>query len=362
MFQIHLRPRLLPAAAIALFAGAALAQQPVPPASDAPVLKGPQVQDGGIPGMRRPFGDGQGGDPKQRLADRPVPQREFMRALDSLHDENTPENLRLTDEQQEKIRAVNEDFQKAVLDFRQQHRAEIAELRKSAPNSPNSPAPGAAPGPADPDKMTDADAPQRPPQPPPEGTPARQKFEELRALAPNPKDYQARIFAVLTEAQRPIVEKNLQHIRQELGDAAYANRAKQEVHRQLQKGRAQLDAIANGGPVDLSKLPPRLRERLEAMTPEEREEAIKKFRERYANRAPGAAAGEAPDSAPSTQGAPARAARNAMPADLQETWSSLSPEERRALVQRARELAAQRSGAANTTPPAPAPPSPPPAN
>ncbi|MGH7244667.1 MAG: hypothetical protein ACREJD_14740 [Phycisphaerales bacterium] len=314
------------ALALLVAAGAPVAMAD-PDSGDA-VLKGPKVTDGGVPGTRRPFGDGQGGDNKQKLADRPIPQTEFMRAIGALRDDNTPDTLRLTEDQQTKIRAINKEFEQSMRAFREAHKGEFEEMRGKfgdrgrPPRGDNKPA---APN-ADGDQMA---PPPPPPQPPPHGGPgqgpdgaARQKFEELRAQAPSPKDAQAKIFAVLTDAQKPVVQERLESIKKDMAERGLEGRAREEVRRRLQKQ----GADGAQGKFNADNLPPKMQERLANMTPEEREQAIQRFRERGGRGGPDAKrpAGDGPD---------------AIPADLRETWQSLTPEERQFLIEKLREKA-----------------------
>lgn len=306
------------------------------PDAGEPVLKGPKVVDGGVPGTRRPFGDGQGGDNKQRLADRPIPQMEFMRAVNVLRSGKTPESARLTEEQQTRIKEINVEFEQSMRAFREAHKDEFEEMRGKFGDRGRAPKGDRKPGP-------NADGDQMMPPPPPDGGPrpeagkgpdgaARQKFEELRAQAPSPKDAQAKIFAVLTDEQKPIVTERLDSIKQEMAERGLEGKAREEVRRRIAKQNGP-DEEKAGRPVDgpgrfdPENLPPKLKERLANMTPEEREQAIQKMRERGR----GGPGGMRP-----RQDGP-----DALPADLRETWESMTPEERKFLIQKLRERAAE---------------------
>ncbi|MBL8886523.1 MAG: hypothetical protein JNK16_07675 [Phycisphaerales bacterium] len=310
--------------ALALVVAAGVPVALAEPAAGDPVLQGPKVVDGGVPGTRRPFGDGQGGDNKQRLADRPMPQMEFMRAVGALRDESTPENLRLTEEQQAKIKAINQDFEQSMRAFRDAHKGEFEEMRGKFGDRGRPPRGEGKPGP-------DANGDQMAPPPPPpskEGAPAdgavRQRFEELRAQAPSPKDAQAKIFAVLTDEQKPIVQERLETIKKTMAERGMEGKAREEVRRRIQK---QNEAGGAQGKFDPANLPPKLQERLANMTPEEREQAIQRFRERGGRGGPDA-------KRPAPIGGP-----EALPADLRETWESMTPEERQFLMEKLREKA-----------------------
>lgn len=328
-----MKARNLSAAILVLFAGAALAI--AEPAPSDPVLKGPQVKDGGVPGSRRPFADRQPGDNKQRRADRPMPQMEFMRAVNVLRDESTAANLRLTDDQQKKIQEINKEFEQSVRSFREEHKAEFQAMRSQGEGQfgergrpPRRPGPqsGDAPPPPPPESKDGPEGSEMAPPPPEHPAPPtqpdaamRQRFEELRAQAPTPKDAQAKIFAVLTDEQKPIVQERLESIKKEMSERGPRDRARSG------------GPLGSGGPnqgrFNPDNLPPKLQERLANMTPEERQEALAKFRERGPR-------GGGP-------GGQNRPAPEALPADLQETWNSLTPQERNFLMQQLRERAAE---------------------
>ena len=78
------------------------------------------------------------------------------------------------------------------------------------------------------------------------------------------------------------------------------------------------------------------------MTPEEREQAIARFRERAQNRGPRPEGG--PQGGP--QGGPGgpnqkRPGPDALPEDLRQQWESMTPEERKFLMDKLRERAAE---------------------
>lgn len=302
------------------------------PEADEPVLQGPKVVDGGVPGTRRPFGDGQGGDNKQRLADRPMPQMEFMRAVNALRAESTPESARLTDEQQAKIKEINQEFEKSMRAFREEHKAEFEDMRGQFGDRgrpPRGPKPDGEAMMPPPDGGAKPEGGKGP-----DGA-ARQRFEELRAQAPSPKDAQAKIFSVLTDEQKPIVTQKLDSIRQEMAERGLENKAREEVRRKLAKQDGEKGGPPggpDGGPrrFDPQNLPPQVKERLANMTPEEREQAIQKMKERAQNR---------PQGGPDGRRQRMKEQVDSLPPDLKETWESMTPEERRFLIQKLRERA-----------------------
>ena len=98
---------------------------------------------------------------------------------------------------------------------------------------------------------------------------AKARLKELLEGAPSPADTQAKMWGVLKADQKVVVEKELARLKDEASKRG---------------GRPGAAGGAGGkgaqGDIDVSKLPPRMRERLEKMTPEEREAAIQEYRKR----------------------------------------------------------------------------------
>src|SRR5262245_31437004 len=109
--------------ALLLTAGTALAQttQPTDPA-----LKGPAVKQAGVPGENRQFGDGKAKH-KERMGTE-IPHRLFMRSLDALRGDSADASVRLTADQDSKIKAINDAFMADVTKYREAHQGEAREL------------------------------------------------------------------------------------------------------------------------------------------------------------------------------------------------------------------------------------------
>lgn len=126
--------RFLSAAALALITGSALAVQPQ--TENAP-LRGPQVRDAGRPDR---------GQPADEMAQKQIelPFQAYVAALRSLQ-RGEDESLRLTAEQAQQIRQINQAHREATREFMEQHREEIQNLRRvSGEREPM--APDARPG------------------------------------------------------------------------------------------------------------------------------------------------------------------------------------------------------------------------
>lgn len=294
--------------ALVALAGSAAAQNAPEPKPGEPVLGGPPAQDASVPGQKRSFA-GAGNQGKERLADRALPPRVFVQALEALRVPDAAEGVRLTAAQEESLRAIHTEFTASVQAFRESHRDEIADLRsKLSPEarakldqkaraaglgvfaeSPERSGKDGVKG-----KGADRSRPKRSPEaaePPADQMelPAsaasderiRRRLAEILQGAPNPKDAQAKAMSVLSDPQRAVVKTEIERLR-----------------------KAQEQKRAEGAPAaDLSDLPENARRRLENLPPEQRQQAIKRFREQRAKRggepkpAPKPHEGDVPDPA-----------------------------------------------------------------
>lgn len=279
---------LVVTAGLALNAGA-LAQ------SDDDALGGPKVKDNSVQGERRTL-TGKG-DEKFARAGR-LPPRTFERAMGVLHADDAPENLRLTDTQEGQIKNIREEFLGQMRDYIAEHKDEVQQLREKlparergrvdqflgggrGPGGPGGPegerrprgkgdGKGERPGKGGPDGAPpppprDSDAMQgdEPMVDAGETEAAKARLKELIDGAPKPADAHARVMAVLTEAQREAVNKEVERLQKEAADRG----------REAPKG----EPGAGGGPREefLKNLTPEEREKLKNMSPEERREFVK---------------------------------------------------------------------------------------
>lgn len=114
--------RLVASAAFALFvsAGGVYAQD------DRPPLRGPDVKDVSPPGERNSFVRG-GKDRKDQAGERGAPVA-MMRAIRALHAPETPEDLRLSPEQDQKIKGIMDAVHDDMRAFRDAHGQEVRDL------------------------------------------------------------------------------------------------------------------------------------------------------------------------------------------------------------------------------------------
>jgi hypothetical protein len=290
---------------LATLAGSTFAQPKDDGNKDA--LKGPSVKDGGVPGENRKFNGGNGQPRKDRA--REIPEMAFMRAIGALKGDKVAEADRLTAEQESKIKAINEEFRNARQKYVADHKQEITELRDQLPprerrrvdgflnvDGPKGPAEGrpkdgdAKKGPREDrkdDGMMEGDG-QKVDEAKAEA--ARTKLKELLDNAPKPADSHAKVYAVLSDSQKKIVEGELARQREEMekrGGRPGKDGPKREFDDSDEGpgGKKPEGAPKTGRPGGpggdvrekmLEKLTPEEREKLKTMTPEERREFIKK--------------------------------------------------------------------------------------
>jgi hypothetical protein len=281
--------------AVVASAGLAAAQEKKQADAEKTVLGGPAVNDAGLPGQKRSF-SAAGKSRKDRMEERGTPPRIFIQALGVIRGDQVGEGARLTAGQDEMIRVIHEDFQATMRAYREAHHQEVAALRDKL--SPESRAkfdertraagfggggdlerrPGKGKGKdaakkgEKADEMMDAPAKGKGKGAAgSEGDEAiKQRLVEIMEGAPKPKDAQAKVMSVLNEPQKSLVGAEIERLRKESEE----KRPK---------------AAAGAAGADLSGLPEGARERLKNMTPEQREQAVKRFQERRAQRQGGEA-------------------------------------------------------------------------
>ena len=272
------------ALALVILAGTAIAQSQ-PKKADEPALKGPAVKEGGVPGENRQFGDGKVKG-KERMGTE-IPHRLFMQAVNSLRGETVDASVRLSDEQDSKIKAINDAFMESLSKYRADHMEEAKGLIKQLPPDEQRKAreflgreargldgkapklgekgkgKGKPPADATPDDMTGQTDAKK-------AEDAKTKLRELFEGAPKPADTHTQIFGVLNDAQKAAFQKQLDSLKKEMQDRAGEKR--------LDKKAAAKDPAA----VDLTdpRIPEQMRERLKNMSPEERQQALQRLQER----------------------------------------------------------------------------------
>lgn len=189
-------------------AAASLAQS-----SDAP-LKGPQVQDRKVPGVEGKFGEG--GNEKNKLqSEQRIPPRVYKDALGTLKGDQAPADVRLSAEQEMKLKSIVDEFESSSKAFMQANRAKIAELRKARENGEDG---GGG-----------------------KGDSSRAAYRDLMQQAPKIEDAWTKVWAELSPAQQNAVNAKLDEFR------ARASEMRQNEYVQKRLNR-KLDKPGNGGP------------------------------------------------------------------------------------------------------------------
>lgn len=256
-----------------------------------PPLKGPAVKDGSVPGEQRKFA---GGGARERMQGE-IPHRIFRQALDSLRGEKAGEAVRLTAEQDRRIREIEEAFFDDVAAFREKHGEEVRSLIAKMPPEDRRRAAEFLRGPgrpmADRPVRKEGGGGEQATTPKAEVDPkaaqeARERLKEIIQAAPKVGDVHAKMVAVLSEAQREALKSELDRLRKEIQkERESALQRKPGKEGEQVEGQSPAGGKKRAG-AGQGEIPARLRERLKNMTPEEREEVLKRFRERQKERQP----------------------------------------------------------------------------
>lgn len=238
------------------------------PPADRP-LAGPPVKQDRPAGLGGQFSDGKG-DRKGPMTER-VPMRLYSQAVERLRAEDAPADLRLSREQEQEIRQIEMNFRNVMQEHVRRARVEGGAQVKPLPPT----------GEVDKDQMAA------------ENQRARARNQEFMRNAPDPTDAQVRIYAVLNPAQQKFVEGEVAKVQAELEK----RRTEEYMQRQLQKKKGEgqpAPAIAPGpiaGAPEGRERMRRLAERLQQLSPEEREQLLSRIEAELDRRGIGAGDG-----------------------------------------------------------------------
>lgn len=311
-------------AAVGLTASAALAQSK--PGGDKPlepVLKGPEVKDRDVPGVAGAFGTG-----ARRMAER-IPPEVLREALGVLLGEDVAPDLRASEEQATRIRAIGEEFRAAQRAYMAEHRAELIELRREAnltgrgaqeiDRAIGRARPGDAPRERSRQRDTEPTMEQEGSMPMDSAAQekqdaARQRLRTIMEGAPRVEDFYTRIWESLTEPQRKAVDGKLDEWR-----AAEDKRREEAYVRQRMQDRER--AAAAAGPDAARRAQPQRDRRMPEREMQEEPMAEK-----------GMPAGDQPGARPRTERPnPASAQRRER---LMRLFERLTPEQQENLLER----------------------------
>lgn len=172
-----------------------------PPAPKSDPLSGPSVTDKVAPGSHGTFGGGAEKSDKKR-GEQEIPHPAFMKAVQEAIGDAAPADVRATPELQDKIRAVSDEFSQAQRKFAQENRGELAKMRGAGGKGKGQPgAEGGKPGGGEPDAEREA---------------MLEKARELRERAPKAADAHTKIWAMLSELQQKAVQVRLDAFKEEM--------------------------------------------------------------------------------------------------------------------------------------------------
>jgi hypothetical protein len=266
--------------------------QPRTPREEPPPLRGPEVRPNRPAQLEDRFSAGQRGG----MDGRGMPLREFQRIVTQLGEESTPANLRLSAEQKTKIQDIQQQFRRDMAAAQQRGGARGEGAQRPAggdeqrPQRPAGRGQGAGAGG---ERPAPADRPQQ-------GRPQRGEAQGGQAggmMGPGPgaagmrpQDVQTKIWAVLTEPQQKHVEQEMEKVRKEMEAQRMEDYARRRVAERQGGENRPADPAAAGRPAapgapgtaagEDRPVPERLRriaERLRELSPEQREEVLKKI-------------------------------------------------------------------------------------
>lgn len=258
-------------------------------------LGGPRVSDGGVPGENRRF-SGESGL-KRKDMQRNIPHRVFMRSFDSLRGQDVPDSLRLSAEQETKLKEINDGFLADTRSFREANSAETRKLIEQLPREQRVQAMQLLRGPGGPDGDFSARA-QRPflkdskgkkegdagsggmmdeaGRHDNEANAARDRLREIFESAPKLADVHAKMYGVLSQEQKAAVEKQLAALTSEI----------EKRRKDTADGLMQEKSDHAGSDKPSGVVRERVRQRVQNLSPEQREEFMRRIQERRAENGP----------------------------------------------------------------------------
>jgi hypothetical protein len=181
-----------------------------------------------------------------------IPMRSYAEIIDKLRGDQAPAGLGLSDEQDHKIGAIEQEFREAAKEFAQKMRQERG-------------AQGAPP----PDEKAGKGE-----------RPRREMAQEMMKNGPKPGDYQTRIWATLNEKQQVFVKTELDKVREDL----QKKRGEEMMNRRLEQKKGDKGAAkpAEGRPGEASPVrerAQRIMRRMAQLPPEDRDRLLKRLEE-----------------------------------------------------------------------------------
>lgn len=265
MRQIHTT-----ALAILAFCGSALGQEAPARSEEQQPLQGPRVVEQRAPHVQDQYSDGL----RQGRMGVQIPMRAYSDVISKLRGDDASADLKLSQDQEQRIIAIEQEFREATRAFAQQAREQREQQRRGQNG---------------------------------EERPAREMVQEAMRNGPRPGDYQTKIWAVLNEKQQAFAKVELDKVRDEMqkrrGEEAMQRRMEQRRPQdagQPARPNAQVPANPDRRPAaDEGDVRPlrerglRLMRRIAQLPPEERDQLLQRIEAELDRRGvPGAA--EAP--------------------------------------------------------------------
>ncbi|MBX3358612.1 MAG: hypothetical protein KF745_09290 [Phycisphaeraceae bacterium] len=204
-------------------------------AQSEPALKGPQVKDREVPGVREQFSDGEQQGKGMRQIRMPMPV--FIDALKAIQGDSAPSDIRVSAELEAKIKGEIQKFEADRRAFAVNHRDELRSLRQSSGQGADRPVRRPA---AEGDAMNEAPAAGQAPASK-ERQAAIEKLRELEKSSPKVEDLYTRVWEQLSVPQRQAVDARLDEWRQR------AAKEREERYVRERVGRKAPGAAADGG-------------------------------------------------------------------------------------------------------------------
>lgn len=257
-----------------LAAGAAGQSQPDKP------LGGPEIGKERPPHLQDRFGEGRG-DRRDAMAERGIPMPAYQRIIGQLRGESAPEGLRLSEDQERKIAAIEQDFRESMRGYAQKARQEAGDGDRPARPRAARRGQGDQAG-EKPDQMA-----------PPDAEAVRERREEIRRNAPKPQDWQVKMWAVLSAPQQKFVDEQVKAVQAELEKRRGEEYMKRQIERMEKENAARPPAPppdrpnagapdrpgpAAAGPEGRER-GRRVLERLQQLPPEQRQRILQRLEE-----------------------------------------------------------------------------------
>lgn len=193
--------------------GSALGQEAPARPEEQPPLQGPRVVEQRAPHVRDQYSEGN----RQGRMGVQIPMRAYSDVINKLRGDKAIADLKLSDEQESRVSAIEQEFREATRVYAQQTREQRGQQRRGQNG---------------------------------EDRPMREMVQDAMRNGPRPGDYQTKIWAVLNEKQQAFVKVELDKVRDELqkrrSDEAMQRRMEQRQPQQAgQPARPNAQAPAN---------------------------------------------------------------------------------------------------------------------